>query len=71
MCCNNNNNCNCGLCGTFTGNNWWWIILLIILFSGYCNGSFNNGGCNCGNNGNNGNGGCGGGYGGTYTGGCC
>ena len=66
MCCNNNN---CGLCGTFTGNNWWWIILLIILFSGYCNGSFNNGcGCNYGN----GNGGCGGGYGGAaYNGGCC
>ena len=67
MCCNNNN---CGLCGTFTGNNWWWIILLIILFSGYCNGSFNNG-CGC-YGGNTANGGCGGGFGGgNYNGGCC
>ena len=68
MCCNNNSNY--GLCGTFTGNNWWWIILLIILFSGYCNGSFNNNGCGCNCNCGNSNGGCGCGYGGNYTGGC-
>ena len=38
MCGNNN----CGICNSFSGNNWSWIIILLLLL---CNG-----GGGCGNN---------------------